>query len=127
MRRLLPLLLLAACQPVPHPFAGLSDRSVPPLKPPDAVGILVAPVTGAPKEAGDELAKSLRDDDVPASTESGNKESFRLESRATSAPTGGRETLQTSVDRNHSRVASLGEPNFFGMRWNETVFWSACK
>ena len=49
MRRLASLLLLlaAACQPLPRPFAG----DVPPpamLSPRDSAGIYVAPVAGAP-------------------------------------------------------------------------------
>ncbi|MGH7087423.1 MAG: hypothetical protein ACREFQ_00815 [Stellaceae bacterium] len=76
------LLLLAACQPVPHPFADLRDASGPALAPPDSSGVVVVPVAGAPAAAADALAAALRERDVPASTESGNRKSFRLEAEA---------------------------------------------
>src|SRR5690348_5824027 len=85
MRRLLPLLLLAACQPLPHPFAG----DVPPaalLSPRDSAGIYVAPVAGAPAPvAGDiaeAMAAALRDADIPASTRGRNKGSYELRGAA---------------------------------------------
>ncbi|HUK57611.1 MAG TPA: hypothetical protein VLV50_00165 [Stellaceae bacterium] len=87
-RTLLALLcLLAACQPLPHPFDDA--RALPPpsaLQPPDSVGVLVAPAEGAPAPFGpalsEALAKALRAADVPASTEGGNRGSFRLETAA---------------------------------------------
>ena len=87
MRRLLPLLACsaAACQPLPHPFAG----DVPPaalLSPRDSAGIYVAPVAGAPQPvAGDlaeAMAKALRDADIPASTRGRNKGSYELRGAA---------------------------------------------
>lgn len=85
MRRLpLPLLLLlASCQPLPHPFA---DDVPPPrsliLRPRDSAGIVVAPVAGlsAPMAVAlaEAMAGALRDAEIPASTEGGNKESYRL-------------------------------------------------
>jgi hypothetical protein len=81
MRRLLPwLLLLAACQPLPHPFAA----DVPPprsavLSPRDGAGILVLPLAGAPPAVAEALAAALREAEVPASTQGGgNKGSYRL-------------------------------------------------
>jgi len=85
------LLLLAGCQPVPRPFADLIVPSaMPALRPPDSSGIVVLPVKGvdAPDahELAEALAASLRDQDVPASTDAGNRGSFRLYTVATSAP-----------------------------------------
>jgi hypothetical protein len=78
------VVLLAACQPLPHPFDDA--RALPPpdaLQPPDSVGVLVQPASGdsAPFGAAlaDALAKALRAADVPASTAAGNRGSFRLE------------------------------------------------
>lgn len=81
---------LCACQPVPHPFA---DSAPPPnsplLTPPDSAGVLVEPVSGAPAAAAHELAaamaKALRDEDVPASTDARNRGSFVLQGRASTA------------------------------------------
>jgi hypothetical protein len=87
MRRLLPLLALcaAACQPLPHPFAG----DVPPaalLSPRDSAGIYVARVAGTSQPVADDLAeamaKALRDADIPASTRSRNKGSYELRGAA---------------------------------------------
>jgi hypothetical protein len=86
MRRLalaLLLLLPAACQPLPQPFA---DDRPPPGSPlltlKDSGGIKVEPVVGAGGEAGPRLAEAmaaaLRDQDVPASTDAGNRAGYRL-------------------------------------------------
>ena len=57
MRRLLFLALIAACQPLPHPFADdVPPPSAPMLSPPDSAGIIVAPVAGAPAPIAGELA-----------------------------------------------------------------------
>lgn len=94
MRRLLfALLLLAGCQPVPHPFADSADApGIPALRPPDSVEVAVLPVTGAPEEAGSALAaafaQALRDADVPASTEGFNRGSYRLAASAETRPLG---------------------------------------
>jgi hypothetical protein len=82
------LLLAAACQPLPHPFA--EDRPLPSaavLSPPDSADIVVAPVAGAPAAIGEALAAALRDADIPASTEgAGNKASDHLLSSARAQP-----------------------------------------
>lgn len=84
----LALLLLAACQPLPHPFAD--DRPPPNaavLRPPDSADIVVAPVAGAPAAIGQALAAGLRDAEIPASTEgAGNKASYHLLSSARARP-----------------------------------------
>jgi hypothetical protein len=83
MRRLLILLvLLAGCQPLPHPFADAKDAPHPALRPPDVAGVVVEPIAGAPQAADDALAAALRDNDVPAETGGGNRGSYRLQSKA---------------------------------------------
>ena len=92
------LLLLAACQPLPHPFDDA--RALPPpaaLQPPDSVGVRVLPASGANSPFGaamaEALAKALRAADVPASTEAGNRGSFRLETSADETVAAGRERI----------------------------------
>jgi len=76
-------LALAACQPLPHPFA---DQAPPPraaiLSPRDSAGIHVEPVAGVPAPFSNALAESLaaalRDAEIPASTAGANKASYRL-------------------------------------------------
>jgi hypothetical protein len=70
--------LIAACQPVPRPFA---DDQPPPnspiLTPPDSAGIFVLPVEGEPT-AAEAMAEALREADVPASATAQNRRSYRL-------------------------------------------------
>jgi hypothetical protein len=85
MRRLLAALLLiavAACQPLPQPFA--EDR--PPLDAPvlrlkDAAGVYVEPLEGAP-QASEAMAEALRKAGTPASTTAHNRASWRLRGRS---------------------------------------------
>jgi len=102
MRRLcLALLLLAAaCQPLPHPFA--EDPTLPDpkaLRPPDSAGILVLPVAGAPspmaEQLADAMAKALRGADVPASTTAQNRGSYRLVANAEEKPLGAGHSVVT--------------------------------
>ncbi len=87
------LLLLGACQPLPHPFAD--DRPPPNsdiLTPPDSAGIVVEIVTGAPEPAAHDLAQAmaiaLQKEDVLASTEARNRNSFRLSGSAVTTEAG---------------------------------------
>ena len=91
---LVALLLLSACQPVPHPF----DQDRPPpnsdvLTPPDSAGVVVEPIAGAPEPTAHDLAAAmaaaLQQDDVPASTSGGNRGSYRLSGTATTKDVGG--------------------------------------
>lgn len=96
-RRAVPLLfapfLLLACQPLPHPFA---DNRPPPtspiLLPPDAAGIVVQPVAGAPAASSHDLAtamvEALQKEDVPADTLAANARSYHLTGTATATPAG---------------------------------------
>jgi hypothetical protein len=90
MPRLLPaLLLLAACQPLPHPFADdRPDSSL--LAPRDSAGVVVEPVAGSRSpEIAETLAAALRDREIPASTQGRNKLSFELRLASGHAPDGG--------------------------------------
>jgi hypothetical protein len=79
----LAILALAACQPLPHPFA---DRTPPPraaiFSPRDSAGIHVEGVAGVSASLSAALAESLaaalRDAEIPASTAGANKASYRL-------------------------------------------------
>ncbi|HEV2549343.1 MAG TPA: hypothetical protein VGU20_18525 [Stellaceae bacterium] len=79
----LAMLALAACQPLPHPFA---DQAPPPhaaiLSPRDSAGIHVERIAGVPAAFSDALAESLaaalRDAEIPASTAGANKASYRV-------------------------------------------------
>jgi hypothetical protein len=74
---------LSACQPLPHPFADDHlGANAPLLAVPDAVGIVVAPVRGAPAPADAALTRGmvagLQNAEIPASTASGNAHSYHL-------------------------------------------------
>ena len=77
-------LLLAACQPLPHPFAD--DR--PPaalLRVRDVAGVSIAPIAGAPAATAEKLgaavAKALLKHDIPASDRTANLGSYQLYGR----------------------------------------------
>ena len=83
--RLLPALLLlaAACQPLPHPFAeDVPPARWPVLSPPDRGGVIVVAAAGTPAATAEALAAALRDADIPATTfGNGNRASFHLVAR----------------------------------------------
>ena len=94
------LMLLAACQPLPHPFADdIPPPHSPILTPPDSVGVLVEPIAGAPAPAAQALASAmataLQKEDVPASTQARNRGSYRLAGKASA--TGNGATLEISI------------------------------
>lgn len=83
--------LLAACQPLPHPFAD--DR--PPaslLAVPDSAGISIGPIAGGPAptaaKLGAAVAKALRQHDIPASNRTASLASFELAGRIDEGPPG---------------------------------------
>jgi len=87
---------------VPHPFADSATLpGGPVLRPPDGVGVIVLPVQNAPAPAAAALAAalaaSLRDADVPASTEAQNRGSYRLVA-ATSAEAAGAGRVAVKLD-----------------------------
>ncbi len=100
------LFLLAACQPLPRPFA----QDVPPpnseiLTPPDSAGVMVEAIDGAPEPAAHDLAglmaKALQDDDVPASTAASNRGSYRLTGKADAKDVGNGNVLVTIAWQMH--------------------------
>jgi hypothetical protein len=91
---LLGLLLVAACQPLPHPLADDAPPSGSAiLTPRDGAGIVVQRVAGvaAPVDAGiaEALAEALQESDVPASTQIASKASYVLVGTAEEAPPAG--------------------------------------
>ncbi len=76
--------LLGACQPLPQPFRPDDARRAanPLLDLPDGAGVLVLPVTGMRADTGPALAREMADAllnrNLPASTESAARSSFRL-------------------------------------------------
>jgi hypothetical protein len=106
------LLALAACQPLPHPFADTAPPPDSPLMtPPDSVGVIVAPVSGAPSETArdlaDAMATALQDNDVPASTNARNRDSYLLQGKATTADGGGGQLRVTVAWEMHGPDGAL--------------------
>jgi hypothetical protein len=97
-------LLLAACQPLPHPLAEDApppDAPIMTLK--DSAGIVVQSIggTAAPLDASlaEAMADALRNADVPASTQASNRGSYVLSGKATERPlAGGRGTVTLHWD-----------------------------
>jgi hypothetical protein len=96
LRRLAPVIalaLVAACQPLPQPFA---DDRPPPHAPiltlKDSAGVLVRVVEGAPPAAAERIAEgmadALRKAEIPANTAEGNRKSYQLAAAATERPAG---------------------------------------
>ena len=84
------LLALAGCTVEPHPFeADKLDPHAPILAVPEALGVVVDPVQGAPDDAArtlaDAMVLALQDVEVPASTTAGNARSFHLSGTAVPA------------------------------------------
>ncbi len=97
---LVALLSIAACQPLPHPFAhDLPPPNAAILTPPDSAGVIVEPIAGAPEPAAHDLAAAmataLQNQDVPASTSASNRGSFRLSGTATTRNVGNGNLLVT--------------------------------
>lgn len=115
---LLALLLAAACQPMPRPFARDGNASNPLLDLPDAAGVLVAPVEGvSPAESrrlARKMAEALHRQNIPASVANANRRSYRLRGklRTMSAGRGGgqRALVWDLYDRAGKRVGSKTQP-----------------
>lgn len=76
-------LLLAACQPLPHPFAkNLPPPDAPILALTDNAGVTVAPVTGVPPAAqaalAEAMAEALQESEILATTQGRNRGSYSL-------------------------------------------------
>jgi len=81
------LLILAACQPLPQPFADdapAPDAPIMTLK--DSAGIVVQPITNGPAPLAEAMADALRNSDVPASTQVANRGSYVLTGSAEERP-----------------------------------------
>src|SRR5690348_16121950 len=114
MRRcwLLALLLLAACNGAPPPIMARSAPAAA-LSPPDSAGIYVLPGENAPAASAAALATAmataLQQADVPASAQSSNRDSYRLQpvATATSAPDG-RATIRVTWELHNAVGAVVG-------------------
>ena len=100
MRRLIAIIVstaaLAGCDPAQHPFEDdrpAVDSAILQVK--DSVGIVVAPVQGAPGTTAsglsEALASAFRDLEIPATTNIGNRHSYQLSgvASADAGPGGG--------------------------------------
>ena len=77
---------LGACQPMPHPFETEDKANNPLLELREGVGVAVMPVSGLPPAFGERLSEALagalRDAEIPAAVEVGNRGSFVITGRA---------------------------------------------
>lgn len=91
------IVLLTACQPLPHPFAD--DRPPPALlRVRDSIGVSIAPIVGAPEPASgrlaDAMARALLKHDIPASDKTTSLDSYQLYGRLDELrPRGGKAKL----------------------------------
>ncbi len=105
--------LLAACQPLPHPFAD--DR--PPaalLKVHDVAGVSIAPVEGKPAAVAEKLgaavASALLKRDIPASDKTTSLRSYQLYGRvAESHPQSGNATVSAYWRLYDAKGRTVGE------------------
>lgn len=86
-------LSLAACQPVPHPFApGIAERGNPLLLLPDRAGIVVLDISGAPVTATSRfppaMIEAFLERNIPAWATSGNRASYFLQGGVKTEPLG---------------------------------------
>ena len=113
-------LILTACQPLPQPFqpAQAKKESNPLLRLPDRAGVLVRPVAGlSPKTAqrlSQAVAASLVKRNIPAFTETGNRESLILGGRL--VDDGGEARIDWRLfrmgrDANQARLIVTGAPS----------------
>jgi hypothetical protein len=105
--------VVAACQPVPQPFApGVPERANPLLLLPDRAGVVVLELDGAPKAAARDfpaaMVAALLERNIPAWETSGNSASYFLQGEARSEPVAGDRTRITLnwelVDRKGATV-----------------------
>ncbi len=107
--------LVAACQPLPHPFAD--DR--PPaelLKVRDVAGVSIAPIEGEPagvaETLGAAVAKALLKRDIPASDKTTSLGSYQLYGRvAETRPQSGKASLTAYWRLQDAKGQMVGEPS----------------
>lgn len=112
------LLALAACQPMPRPFARASNAANPLLDLPDAAGVLVMPIEGVSpadsRRLAQRMAEALHSQDIPASIANSNRRSYRLRGKLRPMAVdrgGGRKALVWDLyDRAGKRVGSETQP-----------------
>ncbi len=103
--------LVAACQPLPRPFAPKDKGAITLLRPGSRTGIVVVDVMGAPasKALAEAMAAALRTSDIPASTYAGNRRSFSLHGRAQAEPLDSvRDEIRISWELSDSRGRVFG-------------------
>jgi hypothetical protein len=92
----IPLLLAAACQPLPHPFAhDVPPPGSPILTLPDMASVSIAPLLGGPRatalKLGPAMAKALQEHEIAASTLTAGLDSYALLGRIQAMPAEGGE------------------------------------
>lgn len=114
MRRcwFLALLLLAACNGPPPPIMARTAPAAP-LRPPDSAGIYVLPGENAPAASAGALAAAmataLQQADVPASAQSSNRGSYRLQPVATTTSSAdGHATIRVIWELRNADGAAVG-------------------
>jgi hypothetical protein len=96
------LLLLTACQPLPHPLAGNAPKpGAPILTLRDTASVAIAPLAGTPRATAEKLgpamAEALQKHDIAASNRTASLDSYHLLGRIQEMPpVGGRTALVAS-------------------------------
>ena len=90
------VLLIAACQPLPHPFADdVPKPGSPMLTLRDTDTVAVAPLEGGPrataKKLASAMAEALQKHDIAASDRTMSITSYQLDGRIQAMPAGGRQ------------------------------------
>ncbi len=109
------VLLLAACQPLPHPFADDAPKpGSPMLTLRDSASVAIAPLQGAPRATAEKLApamaKALQDRDIAASDRTASVASYQLDGRIQGMPPAdGKAAVVVSWDLRDPSGKLLGE------------------
>ncbi|MGC2199652.1 MAG: hypothetical protein WA633_05815 [Stellaceae bacterium] len=108
-------MLLAACQPLPHPFADdVPRRGSPLLALRDSTSVTIAPIEGAPRATAEKLgaamASALQEREIAASDKTASIDSYELRGRIQeAAPTNGKAALIALWELRDSSGRPLGE------------------
>jgi hypothetical protein len=115
-RAALPLaLLLAACQPLPHPFADdVPKPGSPMLSLRDTATVAIAPIQGGPRATAEKLApamaEALQKRDIAASNRTTSIASYQLDGRVQAMPpSGDKAAIVVLWDLRNPAGKSLGE------------------
>jgi hypothetical protein len=98
------MLLLTACQPLPHPFAGnVPKPGAPILTLRDTASVAIAPLDGAPRATAEKLgpamAEALQKHDIAASNRTASLDSYHLLGRIQEMPPAHGKTALVAVWR----------------------------